>query len=69
MPIEAFTLTKDHSPRVSQDDKIFPEHFQIIQDFKICLREHRRIKNYNMYPSWKENHECVCPLHSTKIVV
>ena len=50
MPIKTFTLTKDHSPRDSQDDKIFPKHFEIIQDFKIYPLERRRIKNYNMYP-------------------
>ena len=29
-PIQAFILTKEHSLRDSQDDKIFPEHFEII---------------------------------------
>ena len=34
IPIEAFMLTKDHSPRDSQDDKIFPKHFEIILYFE-----------------------------------
>ena len=31
-PIQAFILTKEHSPRDSQDDKIFPEHVKIIPE-------------------------------------
>ena len=29
-PMQAFILTKEYSPRDSQDDKILPKHFQII---------------------------------------
>ena len=32
-PIQAFILTKEHSPRDSQDEKFFPEHFEIIPKF------------------------------------
>ena len=31
---EAFIHTKDQSPRNSQDDKIFPEHFETIHFYK-----------------------------------
>ena len=42
LPIQAFILTKEHSPRDSQDDKIFPEHFEIIQNFRISIRKKER---------------------------
>ena len=39
VPIQAFILTKEYSPRDSQDDKFFPEHFKIIQNFIISIRK------------------------------
>ena len=39
MNVQASILTKEHSPRDSQDDKVFPEHFEIIQNFRISIRK------------------------------
>ena len=35
---KAFIHTKDQSPRDSQDDKSFPEHFEIIHFYKYPVR-------------------------------
>ena len=44
-PFQASILTKEHSPRDSQDDKIFPKHFEVIPKileypFKIKREKH-----------------------------
>ena len=36
-PIQSFIFTKEHSPRDSQDERIIPEHFEIIQNIRISI--------------------------------